>query len=88
MTYQDRAAVMRFIDQLTSATIREGFSVELATECSRVLVNLTLDHAVMEARAYRDPTFPRASRAEARQRAAMFEQMVRWVLAGVRAEAR
>jgi AcrR family transcriptional regulator len=84
MTYEDRSAVMRFIDPLTAATLREGFSENLAIDCSRVLVNLTLDHAVNEARAYGDPTFPH-SKAEARRRAATFEQMIRWVLAGVRA---
>ena len=86
MTYEDRSSVMRFIDELTAASLREGFAPELAIDCSRVLVTLTLDHAVMDARAYSDPTFPRASRAEARQRRATFEQMVRWVLAGVRAD--
>jgi AcrR family transcriptional regulator len=86
MTYEDRASVMRFIDELTAASLREGFPHDLAIDCSRVLVNLTLDHAVMEARAYRDPTFPKASKVEIRLRAATFERMVRWVLAGVRAE--
>jgi AcrR family transcriptional regulator len=86
MTYEDRSAVMRFIDELTTATMREGFPPEVAIECSRVLVNLTLDHAVMEARTHRDPTFPRASKAELRLRAATFERMIRWVLAGVRQE--
>jgi AcrR family transcriptional regulator len=85
MSYEDRAAVMRFIDPLTAATLREGFTEDLAIDCSRVLVNLTLDHAVMEARAFGDPSFP-SSKAEARRRSATFEQMVCWVLAGVRAE--
>jgi AcrR family transcriptional regulator len=86
MTYEDRSAVMRYIDPLTTATLRAGFSRNLAIDCSRVLVNLTIDHAVNEARALRDPTFPSGSKTEARQRATTFEQMIRWVLAGVRAD--
>jgi AcrR family transcriptional regulator len=86
MSYEDRTSVMHYIAELTAISRREGFSVELATDCSRVLVNLALDHAVMESRMLRDATVPRRSRVEAKRRQAMFDQMIRWVLAGVRAD--
>jgi AcrR family transcriptional regulator len=86
MSYEDRGAVMRYIDELTAASRREGLGPDLAIECSRVLVNLTLDHAVMEGRFLRDPTVPDELKAEAGEHDETFERMVRWVLAGIRAD--
>ncbi len=55
MTIDDRKAVMDYVAELTKATLREGFPRALAVECSRALVNLTINHCVMEVRALREP---------------------------------
>jgi hypothetical protein len=86
MTYEDGASVIRYIGDLTRATMRAGFGRERAIECSRILVNLTIDHAVVESRLLTDPSLSREARAAARQREATFRQMIHWVLVGVRTE--
>jgi AcrR family transcriptional regulator len=87
MTIDDRNAVMDYIAELTKATLREGFPRELALECSRALVNLTINHTVMEVRALREPKLSRDTLAESRRIEKNFPMTVRWILAGIRAEA-
>jgi|SRR5690625_3706099 len=86
MTSDDRKAVMDYVDELTEATLREGFPHDLALECSRLLVNLTINHAVMEVRGLREPKLSRATLTESRRVEKNFPISVRWMLAGIRAE--
>ena len=77
--------MMGYVDELTNATLEAGFPNELAVECSRVMVNLTIDSAVTTVRALRDPK--NASPKEVRSMDETFKISVRLLLAGVRAEA-
>lgn len=86
MTIDDRNAVMDYIAELTKATLREGIPRPLAIECSRSLVNLTINHTVMEARALREPKLSRDTLAESRRIEKNFPMTIRWILAGVRTE--
>jgi AcrR family transcriptional regulator len=86
MTIDDRAAVTDYVAELTKATLREGFPRALAVECSRALVNLTINHCVMEVRAQRGPKQSSETLAESRRIAKNFPMSVRWTLVGVRAE--
>lgn len=87
MTIDDRKAVMDYISELTKVTLREGFPRSLALECSRALVNLTINHSVMEVRGLREPKLSRETLAESRRIDKNFPMSVRWILTGVRAEA-
>jgi AcrR family transcriptional regulator len=87
MTIDDRDAVMGFVDELIKVTLREGIPRELAMECCRSLVNLTINHSVMEVRGLREPKLSRDSLAESRRIEKNFPTTVRWILAGVRADA-
>jgi AcrR family transcriptional regulator len=87
MTIDDRKAVMDYLAELIKVTLREGFPRELALECCRALINLTINHAVMEVRSLREPKLSRDSLAESRRIEKNFPMAVRWMLAGVRAEA-
>jgi AcrR family transcriptional regulator len=87
MTVDDGAAVMEYVDSLLDATLREGISRKLGLECCRALVNVTINHSVMEVRGMREPKLSRDSLAESRRVKANFSKTVRWILAGVRAEA-
>src|SRR5262245_17907414 len=55
MTVDDREAVMDYVDELVKATLQEGIPRPLAIECCRALVNLTINHSVMEVRGLREP---------------------------------
>jgi AcrR family transcriptional regulator len=87
MTIDDRKAVMDYLDPLIRATLNEGIPRELALECCRALVNLTINHSVMEVRAIREPKLSRDSLAESRRIEKNFPMSVCWILAGVRADA-
>jgi AcrR family transcriptional regulator len=87
MTIDDRNAVMDYIAELTNATLQEGIPRSLALECSRALVNLTINHSVMAVRALREPKLSRDTLAESRRIDKNFPMSVRWILTGVRAQA-
>jgi AcrR family transcriptional regulator len=86
MTVEDRTAVMKFVGELTKASVRAGIPRTRATECSRALVTLTINHAVAEVRAMRDPVHSRMSADHSRRIEKNFRQTIRWILAGVRDE--
>ena len=86
MTIVDRNAVMDYIAELTKATLNEGIPRGLALECSRSLVNLTINHTVMEVRDLHEPKLSRDTLAESRRIEKNFPMTVRWILAGIRAE--
>jgi AcrR family transcriptional regulator len=87
MTVDDRKAVVDYLNELIKATLREGIPRNLALECCRALVNLTINHSVVEVRAMREPKLSRDTLAESRRIEKNFPMSVRWILAGVRAEA-
>jgi len=87
MTIDDRKAVMDYIAELTKVTLQEGIPRSLALECSRALVNLTINHSIMVVRALREPKLSRDTLAESRRIDKNFPMSVRWILTGVRAEA-
>lgn len=82
------AEIMEYLADLTKISLREGFSRKTAVDCSRALVNLTINHTVMEVRGLREPTLSRKTRAEDRQTEKNFYTSIRWILAGVRADAK
>jgi AcrR family transcriptional regulator len=87
MTIDDRNAVMAYVDELVNATLREGIPEELAIECCRALVNLTINHAIVEVRGTHEPKLSRGSAGEAERIEKNFPLSIRWILAGVRQEA-
>ena len=87
MTVDDRNAVMSYVDQLVNATLREGIPEKLAIECCRALVNLTINHSIVEVRGMHEPKLSRKSAAESARIAKNFPMAVRWILSGVRADA-
>ena len=87
MTVDDRDAVMDYVDELIKATLEAGIRRPLAIECCRALVNLTINHSVMEVRGLREPKLSRDSLTESRRIQKNFPMSVRWILAGVRADA-
>jgi AcrR family transcriptional regulator len=86
MTVDDRTAVIAYIGELTKATLHEGIPRKIAIECSRALVNLTINHTVVEVRALREPKLSASSAAEIRRIEKNFLITIRWILAGVRGE--
>jgi AcrR family transcriptional regulator len=87
MTVDDRNAVMAYVDALVKATLREGIPRKLAIECCRALVNLTLNHSIVEVRGMHQPKLSRNSAVESDRIEKNFPMSVRWILAGVRQEA-
>jgi AcrR family transcriptional regulator len=87
MTVDDRDAIMTFVNDLLEATLAEGMSTKLATECCRTLVNFTINHSVMEVRGRAEPKLGRGSRAESARIEQNFSMAIGWILAGVRQEA-
>jgi AcrR family transcriptional regulator len=87
MTVDDGNAVMSFVDELVNATLREGFPKKLTVECCRALVNVTINHSIIEVRGLHQPKLSTTSAAESARIEENFLMTVRWILAGVRAEA-
>jgi AcrR family transcriptional regulator len=87
MTIDDRDAVTDYVDDLLKATVREGISRALAVECCRALVTVTINHTIIEVRALREPEHSPKSAVETARIAENFPVTIRWILAGVRANA-
>jgi AcrR family transcriptional regulator len=87
MTVDDRNVVMSYVDELVNATLREGFPKKLTVECCRALVNLTINHSIVEVRGMHQPKLSRNSAAESARIEKNFPMAVGWMLAGVRADA-
>ncbi|MEV5832655.1 helix-turn-helix domain-containing protein [Nocardia sp. NPDC052112] len=86
MTIEDRSAVMDYVHELVEATRREGFPLRLAVECCRALVNLTINHTIVEVRGMRQPKLSEESAERVDKTEKNFVMSIRWMLAGVRAE--
>ncbi|MBS1696369.1 MAG: TetR/AcrR family transcriptional regulator [Actinobacteria bacterium] len=87
MTVDDRSAIMEYVNKLVEAALQEGIPDELAVECCRSLVNLTINHSVVEVRGKDHPKLSRESTAEYANIERNFPRSIGWLLAGVRQEA-
>lgn len=86
MTNDDGAAIVDYLGDLIDASVREGIPLPMALDCSRALVNLTINHTVMEVRGLREPKLARRPFDAHQQALANFGRSIRWIVAGVRAE--
>jgi AcrR family transcriptional regulator len=84
MTIEDRSAVTDYVDALLNATLQEGISRSLATECCRGLAHMTINHSIVEVRGLREEMRSASETAKIEQN---FPRLVEWVISGVRAEA-
>jgi AcrR family transcriptional regulator len=87
MAIDDRAAIEEYVNDLVKAALSEGFPRRLAIECCRGLVNVTINHAVVEVRALSEPEHSAGTATEMSKIAKNFPMVINWMLAGVRAEA-
>ncbi|MFV8165554.1 TetR/AcrR family transcriptional regulator [Mycobacterium sp. 134] len=88
MTNADAAPIMDYLGDLIDVSVREGIPPRIALDCSRALVNLTINHTVMEVRASREPKLSRESSDADLESETNFGTSVGWILAGVLAETR
>jgi AcrR family transcriptional regulator len=86
MTIEDREAVVDYVNELVEAALREGFPRRLAVEGCRSLVNVTINHTIVEVRALREPEHSEKTASEAAKIEKNFPMTIRWILAGIRAE--
>jgi AcrR family transcriptional regulator len=87
MAIDDRAAVEDYVNDLVKAALREGFPRRLAIECCRALVNVTINHTIVEVRALREPEHSPGTAAEVKKIEKNFPMTIEWILVGVRADA-
>ncbi len=87
MTIDDRSAVLDYLHELIDATLREGFSPRLAIDCGRALVNLTINHTIVEVRGMREAKLSERTAAETEETEQNFRTSIRWLLAGARSDA-
>jgi AcrR family transcriptional regulator len=86
MSFDDRSVIIDYVNELVKVAIREGFPRTLAIECCRTLVNVTVNHTIVEVRALRMPNPSAENVAESIRMAHNLPMAIRWILAGVRAE--
>jgi AcrR family transcriptional regulator len=86
MAIDDRKAVEDYVNDLVKATLRHGFPRRLAVECCRALVNVTINHTIVEVRARREPEHSPRTAAEVQKIEKNFPMTIEWILAGVRVE--
>lgn len=86
MTIEDREAVEDYVNELVKAALREGFPRRLAIEGCRSLVNVTINHTIVEVRALGDPEHSARTASETAKIQKNFPMTIRWLLAGLRAE--
>ncbi|MGW0044910.1 TetR/AcrR family transcriptional regulator [Rhodococcus sp. NPDC003348] len=82
MTFADRRVIVDYVNELVKVALREGIPRGTAVECCRSLANVTVNHAIVEVRAMRDPA-PEVSD-EAAGMAGNLAMTIGWILAGVR----
>lgn len=86
MTIEDREAVVDYVKELVKAALHEGFPRRLAVEGCRSLVNVTINHTIVEVRALREPEHSAKTASETAKIEKNFPMTIRWVLAGIRSE--
>jgi hypothetical protein len=88
MTIEDRSAIEDYVNELVKAALREGIPRRLAIEACRGLVNVTINHTIVEVRALREPEHSAETALETAKIEKNFPMTIRWILAGIKAEAR
>jgi AcrR family transcriptional regulator len=86
MTIADRQAVEDYVTDLVKYALREGIPRRIAIEGCRALVNVTINHAIVEVRALREPEHS-AEIKEAAKIEKNFPMTIRWILSGIKSEA-
>jgi hypothetical protein len=59
----------------------------LAIECCRGLVNVTINHMIIQVRALREPEHSAGTAAEVAKIAKNFRMVIHWIIAGVQTDA-
>jgi AcrR family transcriptional regulator len=86
MAINDRKAVEDYVNDLVKASLKEGIPRRMAIECCRGLVNVTINHTIIEVRALREPEHSPGTATEVAKIDKNFPMVIRWILAGVRSE--
>ena len=88
MTVDDRDSVTSYVDKLLKSLVHAGIDRRLATDCCRSLVNITINHTIVEAQAQalRQAPSARAGGLDAKNRQRSFLRTIDWIIAGVRQE--
>lgn len=85
MTIDDRDAIRDYVAALLQSTVQSGISRPLAIECCRGLTNLTINYSIGAVKASREGSSKASS--EIKKIEKNFPRLIRWVIAGVCAEA-
>jgi AcrR family transcriptional regulator len=83
MAIDDRVVVEAYVNDLVKAALREGIPRRLAIECCRGLVNVTINHTVMEVRALREPEHSPGTASEMAKITKNFPMVIHWIISGV-----
>ncbi|WP_330254112.1 hypothetical protein OG874_05960 [Nocardia sp. NBC_00565] len=87
MTFDDRGAVASYVNGLLRSLMQSGIDRRLATECCRALANTTINHAITEVQALRQPPDAHESTSGTQTATESFRRTIQWIVAGVRQEA-
>lgn len=87
MNIDDREAVEGYVSALLTSMLDDGFPRELATDCCRSLVNVTVNHAIIEVSAMREAQDSAVTAAAIETFTKNFPTTIKWILSGVRADA-
>ncbi|NDZ95922.1 TetR family transcriptional regulator [Streptomyces sp. SID6673] len=88
MSFADRRVIVEYVGDLVKAARRVGIPAETAAQCCRALVNVTVNHTIVEVRALHEPSPSSDHLAEAEYMANNLPITIRWILAGVDNELR
>lgn len=86
MAIDDREAIENYVNALVKTALRQGYPRKTAIECCRALLNVTINHTIVEVRALREPERSPGTAAEVAKIEKNFPMTIRWMLAGVRTE--
>lgn len=86
MSFDDRRGIVEYVNDLVKAALREGIPRDIAVECCRSLVNVTVNHTIVEVRALREPDPSPDIAEEAAGMARNLPMTIGWILAGVRSQ--
>ncbi|MFW0785811.1 hypothetical protein AAFP35_14960 [Gordonia sp. CPCC 206044] len=83
MSFDDRRSITAYVGDLVKVARHEGIPADMATECCRALVNVTVNHTMVEVRAIHETDPSPETTAEAESMARNLPLTIRWILAGV-----
>lgn len=87
ITMDDRRVVTEYVEALLSTMRHGGVPRPLAVACCRGLTNMTINHAIVEAKTLREAHHSPETTAEVTKIDREFPRLVQWVIAAVRTEA-